>query len=129
LPKLGPDATINTSLLLGFIFSNLYVFAYFKELQVLTNHFFSKYCLVINIVLEFSIINFIFFHKELFKSSKIFIVGFQFTKTLEHNSDSEKYCVIECSNLSVKEYVRSRHALLKALTRPFLGFVLNPKSK
>ena len=25
------------------------------------------------------------------------------------------------------EYVRSRHALLKALTRPFLGFVLNPK--
>ena len=26
------------------------------------------------------------------------------------------------------KYVRSRHALLKALTRPFLGFVLNPKS-
>ena len=29
----------------------------------------------------------------------------------------------------IKKYVRSRHALLKALTRPFLGFVLNPKSK
>ena len=28
-----------------------------------------------------------------------------------------------------RKYVRSRHALLKALTRPFLGFVLNPKSK
>ena len=26
-----------------------------------------------------------------------------------------------------REYVRSRHALLKALTRPFLGFVINPK--
>ena len=25
------------------------------------------------------------------------------------------------------KYVRSRHASLKALTRPFLGFVLNPK--
>ena len=25
------------------------------------------------------------------------------------------------------KYVRSRHALLKALTRPFLGFVINPK--
>ena len=28
-----------------------------------------------------------------------------------------------------QKYVRSRHALLKALTRPFLGFVINPKSK
>jgi len=27
----------------------------------------------------------------------------------------------------MEKYVRSRHALLKALTRPFLGFVLNPK--
>ena len=27
------------------------------------------------------------------------------------------------------KYVRSRHALLKALTRPFLGVVLTPKSK
>ena len=26
-----------------------------------------------------------------------------------------------------KKYVRSKHALLKALTRPFLGFVINPK--
>ena len=34
-------------------------------------------------------------------------------------------------NKNVKEnkYVRSRHASLKALTRPFLGFVLNPKYK
>ena len=33
------------------------------------------------------------------------------------------------SKIEFDEYVRSRHALLKALTRPFLGFVLNPKSK
>ena len=29
--------------------------------------------------------------------------------------------------VSFRKYVRSRHALLKALTRPFLGVVLTPK--
>ena len=32
-------------------------------------------------------------------------------------------------NFLLIKYVRSRHALLKALTRPFLGFVINPKFK
>ena len=35
----------------------------------------------------------------------------------------------ETSEEESQKYVRSRHALLKALTRPFLGFVVNPKSK
>ena len=42
------------------------------------------------------------------------------------------FCNIKAENIKFVEgekYVRSRHASLKALTRPFLGFVLNPKSK
>ena len=38
-------------------------------------------------------------------------------------------CSVDEANKILGKYVRSRHALLKALTRPFLGFVLNPKSK
>ena len=47
------------------------------------------------------------------------------------NSD-EKTSENKSADNSEKEsqkYVRSRHALLKALTRPFLGFVITPKSK
>ena len=54
-------------------------------------------------------------NSEKSKEEKISIIF-----SLENSENSEK---------ESQKYVRSRHALLKALTRPFLGFVINPKSK
>ncbi len=58
----------------------------------------------------------------------------QSAKNTEKSEEEEKSIKIFLENSETSEeesqkYVRSRHALLKALTRPFLGFVINPKSK
>ena len=53
-------------------------------------------------------------------------VGVVSTSMIESSPKRESS---EKSEKSVSKYVRSRHASLKALTRPFLGFVLNPKSE
>ena len=53
------------------------------------------------------------------------------TEKSEEEEKSVKFFLenSETSEEESQKYVRSRHALLKALTRPFLGFVINPKSK
>ena len=53
------------------------------------------------------------------------------TEKSEEEEKSVKFFLenSETSEEESQKYVRSRHALLKALTRPFLGFVVNPKSK
>ena len=88
--KLGPDEIISTSLLIK-LSKQIWLFIFRKKWQLLRNHFFSKYCLVIRSVFARTNAAFIFSQTVLSSSVKIWAEAFHLINAIDNNSSSVNF--------------------------------------